>query len=599
MMSSGMKFRSVVCRFVCLWLGSCATVSGDTRSFDRFQEQTPIATAERDEQDRLIGNCGAIALQISSLLAETPVSFDHVESILDVKDAEKGASLTELAECAGVLGLKSLVGKWRSMPPTSRSYPAILPVVNSRGPHYVVLAGYENGMLLIFDFPRGGWIKQSVFERDYRWSGYSLHVTRSRLAYARLWLITHQRIAMLGALLLILAIFLIQRLARNKKILGLLRMKKRKELSKATAASLAIVMVATGCTRDSPHMQRVGLSPASLVVSKQSDGYMEGECPVELRLTNDGPEPQKLIRVESSCQCTAVEIPKSREIKPYSSLTIPVRVRVPDYGRSLATVVAFVGNSSGASVRPFKAEITMVGDAEPVPRIVSSSRLLDYDLGRADSKQRELYVRTRESSLSPHWIRGLGVAPPDSGLAIDEISVTSTPVAGHENENENERTYLFGLTVTDMQLARQRELPFQFKIPVFSSQEKNPVSSIEITIIDSQRLLCFPALVMFDADRDLSPAGSKRIWVSHGESVQNATDLSVVSTNTWVHALAIPTENIGGNSARIGYVDLELVPPVNGATRPNRTRIEVQAIANDGTRVTGFIDVTFRSSDSS
>jgi len=75
-MSSGMKFRSVDCRCVCLWLGSCATVSGDTRSFDRFQEQTPAATSER----------------------------------------------------------------------------------------------------------------------DYRWGGYSLHVTRRRLAYARLWLITHQRV---------------------------------------------------------------------------------------------------------------------------------------------------------------------------------------------------------------------------------------------------------------------------------------------------------------------------------------------------------------------------------------------------------------------
>ncbi len=590
-----MKLLAFVFQCVLVWLGSCAAVRGETRPFDRFQEQTLEVASERDEQERLIGNCGAVALQISSLLLEEPVSFDHIENCLDVKDVEKGSSLAELAEGAGVLGFKPLVAKWRALPPSSRSHPAILPVVTARGPHYVVLAGSENGSLLIFDFPRGGWVKQSVFERDYRWGGYAMHVTRSRLAYARLWLITHQRTALLGAALSILAILLIRRLASKYKILGLLRVRKRQELSNAVAAMLAMTIVVAGCTRDSTPAQLVHLTPASLIVSKQSAGYTDGECPVELQITNDGPEPLTLIRVDSSCQCTAVELPTSRVIEPNSSMSVPVQVRVPEYGHSLATVVAFVGNASGGSMRPFKSEITMIGDADPVPRIVSSSRQLDLDLGQAGTQ--ELYVRTREQLTSPRWIRGLGVAPPDSGLAIKEISATDAPVPGHKNEIE--RTYLFGLAVTDEQLARQGKLPFQFKLPVLSSCEEEPVSSIEISVFDSERLMCFPAFVMFDVDRDLSPAGSKRIWVSHGASVKSATDLGVVSTNEWLQAVATSTENAGEESAKIGYVDLTLAPLTDETARPKKSRIELQATAGDGTRLTGFVDVTFRSRDSS
>jgi|GEM_PF-3622544 len=546
---------------------------------------TETSATTPELRDRMIGSCGAVAVQMSSILVGNPVNFDAVDRSMKIEHREKGASMTELAECARKLGLKPVVAKWHSLPPASTSSPAILSVVTAQGPHYIVIAGYENNKVLVFDFPNGGWVDLAVFERDYRWNGYSLHVTNGNFAYAQLWAIIHQRqVILLVLMCLIAATFVIRRLVGTKSV-----------AQRQADVLLSLVVTATfmpGCgDRDSSSLVPKFIAD-KVVVSEGCEGYSHGHCPVELEISNPGLVPLTLVSVDASCQCTSVELPSVRVIEPKSSISLPVRVRLPEQGSSDAFVVATLEDSSGRRMQPLTAEITMVGKPLPIPRIVSSSGRLDLDVAELATGF-TVYVRTIESAKEIRWIKGLGEVPPIVGIVAEEVLVREIPVRGYEGQIE--RTYEYKLTLQQGSQLNSGKFPFEFKLPVVANHQDNPVVAFEVSVDDGRRLKCFPSFLMFDLDRETTSPQKKRIWISHGESVQSVSHLNVVSSEQWLQATAELSDAEGRSSSNIGYVDLRIDPGFTPSSNFSKSQVEIRATTEDGSTVSGFIEVSLRS----
>lgn len=125
--------------------------------------------------------CGPISLYLCVELIGKKASYEQVRRAVGPADEHGEATLLQLREAAGELGLFAEAVRWQGSTPDGINIPAVLPVMLPRNQrHFVTLADSRGEWLLVTDVPqRPGWITVSSLRRHYGWDGTALYIAAS------------------------------------------------------------------------------------------------------------------------------------------------------------------------------------------------------------------------------------------------------------------------------------------------------------------------------------------------------------------------------------------------------------------------------------
>lgn len=300
-----------------------------------------------------INDCGPIALQSCALMLGRETSTADILAVLPGDGKEK--SLSELANAAERLGLRTSAVQWENHLFASASCPAILPVIIAGRGHYVTAAGSRGDEILVFDFPNVTWMSFRDLRYKYQWSGTALHLARdswtSRLALSFVTERAVRLIVYIGLPLLLLTMVSCTR--RITRLVGL------------------ALLIMCGCDAQEPAAISVDLSASEFhrAVSNIIDvDTQEGS----LAVVNNTTMPVSIMKVTASCGCTKLGQQPIGPIPSRGRAHIPFAVTLPQYGDRTVTIDVDVVITSSGAKHSYRKEVSLHGLSLPVPRIISS-----------------------------------------------------------------------------------------------------------------------------------------------------------------------------------------------------------------------------------
>lgn len=547
------------------------TVAASLGGLGGLASARPPEIPEMFEESEL-NQCGPYALQVCANYLGAPIRRRDVAR--HVPNGEV-TTFSQLRDAAEKMGLVAVPVRWNSGPSLPPGAPAILAIEFKGRSHFVAALRRSGDRVLIVDVPDAAWMNRQQLRDEYRWKGEALHIARSRVPIAALYVALYSKQIVVGLI--------------GVGALAMLtwRRRKRRVASQSGSGQLgralfllevaACCWLLSGCNQHgsgpSPRIARVEPDQVTLDLSRED---REDDLKTRLNVVNEGDSILTIRQVVADCSCTSLGVPSKKRLNSGETASIPIQLHPPAHGVKRSRVAISV--EAGSVEQTLRATIVMRAPPPPPIQTPAIAHVPDGVVLRADAKGDAtsiVRIRTYEEPDSPPWIERATADRATVAVELVDTEDFDLPQPGVVK-----RIYTYSLKVRQApDDARDRAQPIA-NVSLQGRDSDVPLAEFHVRLErwEPFRLVPRTVFVRHVAGTDDSP--ERQVRAVFSDERFHPVKVDARGSDAWIHVKSVTLPQGGKTREAVITLELRLDPQESlGTIRGN---LVVEALGDQG-----------------